>query len=476
MLFRLSSRLAAGLAGFVSVRLLRAKTDKTPPPTLFPTARRLCLIALLVGAPYASARAQNRFDFTYSGAGISVARSLGSALLSPPPIGRQLLAAMADERRGAMDRAEREYADAVRMSNDDPAVGLSYAQFLARRGKLDEAGKFLTELQTRRPDNAGVLAALAQLALTRRDWAAAQKTAKAIRDIGDPQDIAYQIEGAALIGQGKVDDAIAVYQKAVTAAPSAAQPMALLVSALVHAKKADRAMTVLQSALKANPNDGAAYVLMGTIQRATGKPDEARRSFKLAIDKQPENAAGYLATAQLDIDESKIDDAIAVVQAGLRRQPKNMMLHMALSGALERAGRYEAAIAEYEKMLKMQPGSLIAVNNLASLLSDRRTDKPSLERAQKLAAVLRGSQVPQFMDTLGWVSYRNGNYKVAVPLLTKAAAALPDHVMVRYHLGMAFLATRQAAQAEEQLKAALALKPDKAVQEKIQAALAKLAS
>jgi hypothetical protein len=40
-----------------------------------------------------------------------------------------------------------------------------------------------------------------------------------------------------------------------------------------------------------------------------------------------------------------------------------------------RRSDYEAAIAEYEILLKQDPGSLIVANNLASLLSDRRTDK-----------------------------------------------------------------------------------------------------
>ena len=435
---------------------------------------RLCLIALLLALGCATARAQDKFNFTYSGSGISAAASLQAQLIVEPRSQQQLLTAMADERRGAIDLAEAEYLGAVRSSNDDPGVGLSYAQFLARRGKLDEAWKFLAELRERRPNNPNVLKDLAELALARQDWTAAQETAKAIRGIGDPQGLAYQIEGAALIGQGKIDDAIVLFQDAAKASPSAVQPMASLVDALVRAHKTDRALDVLQSALRANPDDAVAYALRGLVERASGKPDEARQSFDLAIKKQPGNAAGYLALTQLDLGEKKYDAAVATARAGLAQQPKNMTLHMALAGAFEQAGRYDDAIAEYEHILSAQPGSLIAANNLASLLSDRRSDKASLERAQKLAAILHDSQVPQFMDTLGWVTYRNGDYEKAVPLLTEAAAALPDHVMVRYHLGMAFLATRHPAQAAEQLKAALALKPDKAVEEKIRAAMSEL--
>ena len=45
-----------------------------------------------------------------------------------------LLLALAYERSGSMALAEKQYADAVRISNFDLAVGLNYVNFLLRRG------------------------------------------------------------------------------------------------------------------------------------------------------------------------------------------------------------------------------------------------------------------------------------------------------------------------------------------------------
>ena len=100
-------------------------------------------------------------------------------------------------------------------------------------------------------------------------------------------------------------------------------------------------------------------------------------------------------------------------------------------------------------MADKQPGNLIVANNLASLLLDRRTDKASLKKAQSLAAVLRKSQIPQFKDTLGWLSYLQGDYRTAVSLSEEAAAALPDQASVRYHLGMSYISTNQLEKASE---------------------------
>jgi len=127
-------------------------------------------------------------------------------------------------------------------------------------------------------------------------------------------------------------------------------------------------------------------------------------------------------------------------------------------------------------MLATEPGSLIVSNNLASLLADHCTDKASLDQAKSLAASLRKSPVPQFRDTLGWVDYQQGNYKDATPLLEEAAGALPNRALVRYHLGMSYLAIGEPVKAAEQLKQALNQSPDAALKEKIEAALKKTAS
>ncbi len=153
-----------------------------------------------------------------------------------------------------------------------------------------------------------------------------------------------------------------------------------------------------------------------------------------------------------------------------------MALHLILASALERKGDYETAISEYEFMLEKQPGNLILANNLASLLLDRRTDKASREKARSLAAVLRKSQIPQFKDTLGWVSYHQGDYRTAVSLSEEAVAALPDQAAVRYHLGMGYISISQLGKASEQLQKALELAPDNELAEEIRTALKKTGS
>ncbi|HHJ14547.1 MAG TPA: tetratricopeptide repeat protein, partial [Gammaproteobacteria bacterium] len=72
-----------------------------------------------------------------------------------------------------------------------------------------------------------------------------------------------------------------------------------------------------------------------------------------------------------------------------------------------------------------------------ALLSDHRGDEASLKRAAELANVLEKTNQPAFVDTAGWVYYRNGDYARAVELLQQVVDKMPDVAIFNYHLGMA---------------------------------------
>jgi len=387
-----------------------------------------------------------------------------------------LMLATAYERSGSIELADKQFADAMKASNFNANVGLEYVAFLRRRGGSDRANDVLAELANRWPRDTRVLTALAQAKLARQDWAGAQQIAEAIKRIGNSDVLADQILGAALSGEHKYDASIEALKSAVAGAPSSPQPMVALVATMVQAKQTDRAIAFLQSVLKENPKSAEAYILLGNVQLTNNSFDEAEKNFKAAIQILPKNESGYQALATLYLKEKKLDAANDVIQNALKDLPDAQNLHLTLANIREIKGDYDGAISEYDNLLKLQPGSLVVINNLASMLADHRADKASLDRAKSLAASLRSSQVPQFKDTEGWVDYRQGDMKAAVPLLEAAAANMPNSPLVHYHLGMSYLGSGQAAKASDQLKQALSQAPDGDLEAKIKAGLKDVAT
>lgn len=394
----------------------------------------------------------------------------------PRAIDLMLLLASAYERSGSVDLAGKEYADAMQTSNFNPAVGLNYVGFLQRRRSLSRAEDVLTDLAARWPKNIQVLSALAQIRLARQEWTGAQQVADAIKKLGNNPTAADELLGAALAGQSKFGESIAAMQNAYLSAPANAQPLQALVRTYIVAKKIPEGIAFLQSVIKANPANADAYVLLGSLQIANKAPDLAEQSFMSAIARQPANPVGYRSLIEFYIAQKKFDQALKVAQDGLKAVPNDFALQLAVAQIAERTGDYNGAISQYQSMLDKNPGAVVVINNLASLLADNRTDQASLDQAKKLVKDLQNSSVPQFKDTVGWVDYRSGDDKAALPLVEAAATALPNDPSVHYHLGMIYVAAGQAGKATEQFKIALGKAPNQELEQKIRAAAAKISS
>jgi cellulose synthase operon protein C len=370
-----------------------------------------------------------------------------------------MLMALAYERSGKNELAERQYADALKSPNADANVVLRYVAFLQRRGDNTHAEDVLTDIVSRNPRNVQLLTALAQVRLARQNWTGALATADAIASIGEDRGVADQIRAAALAGQNKIDQSISALEAAHKAAPEATQPIVSLVSRYVQTGKTDKAETLLRDMLSKYPTSSQLLILMGQTKLAQNKPDEAMQNYKAAIAEQPKDPAAYSYLSNLYTRQKNYDAALEAIKSGLREQPNNFDLRLAAAGVEFLRGDPEAAIAQYEAILKDQPKSLVAINNLVSLLLDYRSDKESLDRALALSQELKDSSVPAFQDTWGWAEYKRGNFQTAMSILEAAENKLPN-AAVRYHLAMSYMATGRSDKASEQLKAAADLEPD----------------
>lgn len=390
----------------------------------------------------------------------------------PRAIGLMTLLAVAYERSGLVELADKQLADATRISGFDPNIGIEYASFLERRGSTARAEEMLVELVKRQPSNVRILSALAQLRLTHQNWSGVREVAESMRRAGSSS-AADELFGEISIGEGKYGEAITFLQRAYQAAPNATC-LKSLISAYTKANRKDDAVDLLRSLIAKSPENANALVLLGSVQFANGKVDSALANYWAAIRTQPKQDAAYQALADVYRHQKNFDEAIRIAQQGVQENADSMVLRITLANMLEQKGDYESAIQQYELILNKQPGDLIASNNLVTLLLDHRTDGPSRQRAQSIAEILRKSQVPQFKDTLGWAKYNEGDYSGAVLLCEEAAAALPDKASVRYHLGMIYTVVRRAREASEQFKKALELAPDDPLAEAIGAAIKKL--
>jgi tetratricopeptide (TPR) repeat protein len=383
-----------------------------------------------------------------------------------------LLMALAYEKDGKIELADRQYADAFKSSSGNAAVALRYVGFLQRQAKIAQAEDILTEAASRNPRNTEILGALAQIKLTQKNWNGVLAMADSIQKSGNDRGFAAQLRAAAFAGQGKADQSIAALEEAHAAAPDVLPTVALLVDSYLKSGKADKSAALLNEMLQKYPKNVQLIGLRGQTQLAKNNFAEAESDFKTIIALQPKDTAGYRALGDLYVRQKKFDEASKIIQAGLREQPDDLYLKLAQAGLLIMEGENDGAIASYESILKTHPTLDIAKNNLASLLLDYRTDKNDLTGAYALAEGLKNSNVPEFEDTFGWAQFKKGDYAAAMAALEDAQKKSPNVASIRYHLGMTYTATGQAEKAKAQLQDALRLEPEGTpLKDKIKSAL-----
>jgi uncharacterized protein (TIGR03790 family) len=150
------------------------------------------------------------------------------------------------------------------------------------------------------------------------------------------------------------------------------------------------------------------------------------------------------------------------VQALLARaaeaEPRLAAAHLLLASAAESRGDVDEAMARYRAVLAAEPNNILALNNLAWALADRRNAAaealPLAERAYRLSG-----QAPVVGDTLGWVRFKLGDAKAAALVLDQAARQEPANIDLLVHAATVHAALNDLVKARTYLESALKADP-----------------
>jgi len=128
-----------------------------------------------------------------------------------------------------------------------------------------------------------------------------------------------------------------------------------------------------------------------------------------------------------------------------------------LATVYEQGGQYEKAINLYNSLLARNVLTPLARNNQAYLIAEHDPTPENLARAQKLISqnLEDFPEDPSFLDTMGWVLCKQGNYVEAKPFLEKALEHAHTQPVILYHFGWCAAKLGEVAVARENLQKAL---------------------
>ncbi|MDA8382290.1 MAG: tetratricopeptide repeat protein, partial [Betaproteobacteria bacterium] len=345
-----------------------------------------------------------------------------------------LLLAKAHLANGDPQLAQAVFTNALAAYPDDAAIRIAMADFLEATKHYRGALAQLNAVLKNEPDNLGVFQKKTALLVGEKDFDAAERALVGWRNAHPAAYVGNYQLGIFYAQRQEPDRALSAFALALQQDPGAFPPLAALTRILLAQGHARQAIARVAQAIRVVPKSARHYELIGMLEMADKQFAASQAALRHAMALSPRTPAPYQALAQLDAGEGRMTDAIAILEQGLRVQPDNPALSMSLAQAYGAAGQSAQAIRAYEGILRRFPGDQLAANNLASLLTRAKGDPASLRQALALAAPFQNSGNAGFVDTLGWVYVKMGQYGRAIALLQRSVAAAPKIPVFQYHL------------------------------------------
>src|SRR5580704_11619587 len=327
-----------------------------------------------------------------------------------------------DRRNGKFDQAMEALKKASSVVPDSLEVQYNMAVIDEAQGKYDDAIQVLNDLLTKTDHTDG-------------DASTSDKNNRAVflerlgtvyREAGKNQQAEQTFRKMLDLGD---ENAVRGYQQ--------------IIETYRDSKQWQQATTAAEEAAKRFPDDRGLQMVAASQQADMGDPNPAIARVKGLLKGNADDREVYIALAQMysrikdwDNAEESINKAIE-----LSSKPEDKEYAWFVAGSIyERQKKYDKAEESFHKVLADDPKDAMALNYLGYMLADRGT---RLDEALGYIrrAVALDPQNGAYLDSLGWVYYKMGNYELAEENLRRASERMGDDPTIHDHLGELYMKT-----------------------------------
>jgi tetratricopeptide (TPR) repeat protein len=277
----------------------------------------------------------------------------------------------------------------------------------------------------------------------------------------DPSVAGYNSLGLQFTNRQEFPCAIPAFHAALRLDPESWETRYNLGLALVHAGEQKAAQSELRRVIQQKPDYAPAHNALGLVLASLGEDETAAEEFKSVLKFEPHsiNAASNL--AQVLHSQKKYTAEIYYLRGALTfgpSQDQTIQLRLALGAAYDQLGKTDEAVAELQKLVTSYPKSPEAHYNLANVCAKHlrfKKAKVEYEEALRLDPENNGARL-----SLAKTLLELGEASAAVPLIQEYTRRLQGDSEGYLVLGQAYRRQGDLAKAAEELRHALAIKPD----------------
>jgi tetratricopeptide (TPR) repeat protein len=179
---------------------------------------------------------------------------------------------------------------------------------------------------------------------------------------------AYNNLASSLKSSGRTADAIATYQQALRVQPDYPEAHYNLANALVEAGRREEAIAHYRQASQAIGGSADVHNNLGIALMADGKVADAVAEFRLAIQAEPNSAKAHRNLGDALLTLGTRVEGLEHLRRAVALEPNDASLRYDLGSALLEAGSLDDAIPELREALRLDPKSAEAHNNLGIAL------------------------------------------------------------------------------------------------------------
>ena len=268
----------------------------------------------------------------------------------------------------------------------------------------------------------------------------------------------YFYRGNTFFRDGHYDKAKIDLIKILDFEPNSADVLNNLGLALEIEGKYNDAIGLYRRALARNPNRFSTLENLGIALARADYGNEAIQTFRKGITLRPNDFGGLLNLGVTLANERQSDQAITVLQSALKLQPGYPGVLTALGLAYLNKQSYDEAIAAYQKGLGLEPNYPEAQANLCLAFYWRQRYDDAIASCE--TALKLNPRIVDAWDTIGLAHYSKCQFREAVAAFRESLALKPKGYKILSNLGVALTRAGQYEEAATKLQMALELKPE----------------
>ncbi len=194
---------------------------------------------------------------------------------------------------------------------------------------------------------------------------------------------------------------------------------------------------------------------LSRAQERAGQLKDAESTLVKAVGRAATNEV-LEALASFYGRQNRLGDAVALLSGAVARAPNDETLTFALATVLEKKGDWQKAVERVRVLLEADSKHAGALNFIGYTMAQHGGDLVEAERFIRLALDQRPDSAA-FLDSLGWVLFKKGDFDKATDALERAVDAGPEDATLFEHLGDASAKSGKKLRAQETYTRAIEL-------------------